>query len=330
MKTLLRKDVETNDIDIKKKRRRVVLGILLFILLLIMLFIFDFFRKANSALVEMYEPLGDTVVDLREEELSEQSQDENPEEHDSPKKMNLGEDPFSLLILGLDGPRSDAMMLATVNPNTGSTYLLSIARDTMVTISGHGSTTRINHAFAYGGIDMAINTVQDFLNVPIDYYVTLDMYEFPSLVDAFGGVSVYNDTVAFSMGGYHFPLGDIDLTGSSAYYYARMRMDDPRGDFGRQERQRDIIGAMVNELAGVTVVTRYHQIFDAVGAHMRMNITLSDIITIFTGYNRALRNITNLDLHAPGRIIGGMYLIPIPETQRLEVSTKLRTHLELE
>lgn len=293
----------------KKKRRKIILIILAVILLVIALFLVDVFRRASSAFKEMYEPLGS--VNMRQDEV------------------NLGEDPFSILILGIDGGRSDSMMLATVNPNEGTTYLLSIARDTMVTIPGHG-TTRINHAFAYGGVDMSVNTVQDFLNVPIDYHTSLDMSQFHALVDAFGGVRVYNDTVAFSMGGYDFPLGYIDLTGSSAYYYARMRMNDPAGDFGRQERQRDILGAMANEIAGITVVTRYQQILDSVGDHMRTNVTLNEMMSISINYNRALRNITNLDLRAPGQIIDGMYLIPIPEDQRLEMSTTLRNHLELD
>ena len=293
----------------RKKRRKVILTVLAVMTLVIGLFLFDVFRRASSAFREMFEPLGS--VNMRQNGL------------------NLGEDPFSILILGIDGGRSDAMMLATVNPNTGTTYLLSIARDTMVEIPGHG-TTRINHAFAYGGVDLAANTVQAFLNVPVDYHASLQMGEFHALVDAFGGVSVYNNTVAFSMGGYDFPLGHINLTGSSAYYYARMRMDDPRGDFGRQERQRDILGAMANELAGVTVVTRYQQILDSVGEQMRTNVTLNEMLTISTRYTRALRNITNLDLHAPGQMINGMYLIPIPEEQRLEMSNRLRNHLELD
>ena len=297
----------------KKKRRRIIL---LLIVLILVIFLIDIFRRANTAFDEMYEPFGETVVNLRAEQGF--------------PPLNLGEDPFSILILGLDEGRSDSMMLATVNPNTGSTYLLSIPRDTMVTISHHGSTTRINHAFAYGGIDMAVNTVQDFLNIPIDFYASLDMSEFYTLVDAFGGVRVYNNTVDFSMGGYHFPLGYIDLTGSSAYYYVRMRMDDPQGDFGRQERQRDVLGALMGELLQVTTVMRYRQIFDATGEHVRTNLSLGNIITILLRYNRALRNITHLDLQAPGQLIGGMYLIPIPEEQRLAMSNRLRNHLELE
>ena len=304
----------------RKRRRRIILFIFLIILAVIAYFVIDVYWRANSAFKEMYEPIGVTldIPDIRDDE--------------GLPPMELGEDPFSILILGLDDGRSDAIMVATVNPSLDTTYLLSIPRDTMVTIPGH-HTTRINHAFAYGGIDLSVVTVQNFLNIPIDYHVSLYMGEFHSLVDAFGGVTVYNDTVEFSMGGYHFPLGEIHLTGSQAYYYARMRMEDPRGIHGREERQRDILGAMANEMAGVTVVTRYQQILDSVGDHMRTNVSLNEMVTMSLGYNRALRNITNLNLQAPGRIFpefGGMYLIPIPEEQRLETSQRLRAHLELE
>jgi len=299
----------------KRRRRRWPWLLLLVVLCLIGFLLWDVYRRVSTAFEVMHVPIGVEVPDVREEE--------------GLPPMALGDDPFSVLILGTDGGRSDAIMVATVNPTLDSTYLVSIARDTMVDIPGFW-TTRINHAFAYGGIDLAVTTVQNLLNIPIDYHATLDMHAFPTLVDAFGGVTVYNNTVDFSLGGYHFPLGMITLTGSQAFYYARMRMDDPRGDHGRAERQRDILSAMAAELAGVTVVTRYQQILDSVGTSMATNVMINEMVTISIGYNRALRNITNLSLSAPGQIINGMYLIPIPEEQRLEMSQRLRNHLELE
>jgi len=300
---------------LKRKRRRRNIIIFLLIVGPIAMFIEAMFWRVSDVFDVIFEAVGEDVPNLREEQ--------------NLPPLNLGEDPFSILILGLDEGRSDTMMVATVNPELDTTYLLSIARDTKVDIPGHW-TTRINHAFAYGGIDLAIKTVQNFLNIPIDYYASLRMEEFPTLVDAFGGVQVYNRTVAFSLGGYHFPLGYINLTGNSAYYYIRMRIDDPRGDFGRQERQRDVLTALVNEIAGVAVVTRYQQILDSVSQYMRTDVTLNEMLTISLSYNRALRNITNLTLQAPGNIINGMYLIPIPEDQRLEMSQRLRGHLELD
>jgi len=298
----------------KRKRKRKGKFFLIIFLLIIGVgayFVFNLYQQMNYAFDQMYEPIGSAVPRLRDTEIT------------------LGDDPFSILILGLDEGRTDSMMVATVNPTLDTTYLLSIPRDTMIHFPGLW-TSRINHAFAYGGIDLTIETVQNFLNIPIDYHVSLYMDQFHSLVDAFGGITVNNDAIEFSMGGYNFPLGEITLTGSMAYYYVRMRMDDPRGDFGRQERQRDVLAAMVNELAGVTVVTRYQDILDSVGDNMRTNIMLNEMITMSLGYNRALRNVTNLGFQASGSITNGMYLIPIPEDQLGATSQRLRRHLELE
>lgn len=103
--------------------------------------------------------------------------------------------PFSILLLGTDTGelgrtekgRTDTMILATVNPQTKQTNMLSIARDSRVTITGYGQKAKINAAYSYGGIPMAINTVQSFLNVPVDYYVLMNMKGLEQLVDAVGG-----------------------------------------------------------------------------------------------------------------------------------------------
>jgi len=297
--------------DRPRRRRRKSRFLLKILLVILVIFLIDLYRRINTAFEEMYEPFGDSVVDVRD------------------SNFTLGRSSFSILILGTDGGRTDSMMVATINPRAGTTYLLSIARDTMVTIPGWG-TTRINHAYAYGGLDLAVNTVQDLLNIPIDYHVTIGMEEFHILIDAFGGVTVYNDTVAFALGGYDFPLGRVELSGSAAYYYVRMRMDDPRGDFGRQERQRDVMNAMAQEAMSFTMVRRYPQVLNSIGGHMTTNVTGGNMLVIALRYNRALRNITNLDLQAPGQIINGMYLIPIPDWQLQEMTQRLRTHLELD
>jgi len=297
----------------RRRRRRIILIIFGIILAILLYFGLDIYFRLNNMFNTIHQEV--PSIDLRR--------------RDNLPAIVLGETPFSVLILGLDGPRSDTMMVATVNPNLGTTYLLSIARDTMVDIPGFW-TTRINHAHAYGGVSLSIDTVQNFLDIPIDYYATLHMDGFSDLVDAFGGVTVYNNTVDFSLGGYHFPRGYIDLTGNQALYYVRMRMGDPLGDFGRQERQRDVLAAMADSLIGVSTVTRYQGIMDATSDHMRTDVTLAEMVRISTGYAGALGNITNLNMHYPGRIINGMYLIPIPEESRLAMSNRLRNHLELD
>ena len=292
----------------KKARRR---RMLLVLVILVLVFGADTFRRIIATFNAMRENV--ETIDMR-----------------GGRGIVLGETPISVLILGLDDGRSDSLMVATINPNTNTTYLLSIARDTYVPIIGHGTSTRINHAFAYGGAAMARDTVQKFLNIPIDFHVSMQMDGFAEFVDAVGIINVYNNTVDFSMGGHHFPLGQISLTGEQALYYSRMRMDDPRGDFGRQERQRDIIGALASELTSISGVTRYQRILDASGNNLRTDVSMGQMLAISFGYNAAVGNITNLQLIGAGQTIHGMALIVVADDELQAMSNRLRSHLELD
>jgi anionic cell wall polymer biosynthesis LytR-Cps2A-Psr (LCP) family protein len=106
--------------------------------------------------------------------------------------------PVSVLLLGVDQRpgergRSDSIMIMTLNPTRNESRLISIPRDTKVDIVGHGTNDKINHAYSFGGPEMAIKTVEKFLNIPINYYAEINMQGFTSLVDAVGGVTVNND-----------------------------------------------------------------------------------------------------------------------------------------
>jgi len=297
------------------KRTKIIIRVILGIFLVIVLYVLFLIFSVQSMFNDVHAPLD--TINMR----------------GAGQEVDLGEEPFSTLILGIDreGPhdrgRSDTMMLVTVNPNLGTTYILSLARDTMVTIDGRQ--TRINHAYAYGGPTLAIDTVQQLLNVSVDRYVEIDMLGFGPLIDAAGGITVYNNTVAFSEGGYHFPLGEIRLTGSSALVFVRMRYQDPQGDFGRQERQRAVTEAMMRQMTS-SAVTNHNAILSAAGDSMQTDISFGDMTTIALNYAGALGHVENLELRGQGQMINGMSLIVVAEADRLEMSTRLRNHLEMD
>ena len=130
------------------------------------------------------------------------------------------QEPFSILMLGVDERdgdkgRSDTMIVLTVNPQKKSVKMLSIPRDTRTEIVGHGTQDKINHAFAFGGAKMSMDTVENFLDIPIDYYMKINMEGFKDIVDAVGGVTVQND-LDFSSDGVHFAKGSHTLNGKDA------------------------------------------------------------------------------------------------------------------
>lgn len=187
-----------------------------------------------------------------------------------PKVEKIKEvDPFSVLLLGVDerandAGRSDTIIVLTVNPQKQSIQMFNIPRDTRTEIVGRGSVDKINHAYAFGGVNMSIQTVEQFLGVPIDYYVKLNMEGFVSVIDLLGGVEV-NNPFEFNMGNKKFVEGPITLTGEEALLYSRMRYDDPRGDLGRNTRQQEIVQELMKNALQVSSVMQIQNILDEVG-----------------------------------------------------------------
>lgn len=162
-------------------------------------------------------------------------------------------DPFYVLILGSDareadaGSRSDVLMLTRIDPTNATISLVSIPRDTMVTING--STQKINAAYAYGGSAMAVRTVSEFAGVPISHFVSLHFEELEEIVDMLGGVWVdIPESFSAGNGGMGFSAGKQLLTGKQALAYARERYNVSGGDFGRAQAQRQIVEAVIRQV----------------------------------------------------------------------------------
>lgn len=147
---------------------------------------------------------------------------------------------------GADQGRSDTIIFLAINPAKQETLMFSIPRDTRAELSDSGRQDKINHAYNSGGIANTVRTVERFLDTPIDYYVKVDMEGFSNIIDALGGVIVENP-FAFEYEGNRFEKGTIALDGKKALAFARMRHDDPEGDFGRNKRQRQIIQQLMNK-----------------------------------------------------------------------------------
>lgn len=241
--------------------------------------------------------------------------------------------PFSVLLLGVDEReqdvgRSDTMIVVTVNPQLGTLKMLSIPRDTRTYIVGHGTTEKINHAYAHGGISMAINTVEHFLNVPIDFYVKVNMEGFLSLIDTFNGVTVDND-LALTYKNYHFPEGQITLSGEEALVFSRIRYEDPRGDFGRQTRQRLLIEAVLAEAQQpTTVITKLDEMFEVLGNNVSMNFSATQLIELIKHYGDFDRTIEQIQLQGGhGETIDDLWYYIADEQEVQEVRQKLLQHL---
>jgi polyisoprenyl-teichoic acid--peptidoglycan teichoic acid transferase len=249
-------------------------------------------------------------------------------------KPDLKNSPISILVLGVDERkgdrgRSDTLIVVTVNPNNNSTYMTSIPRDTRTELIGKGTQDKINHAYAFGGTTMAIQTVENFLDIPIDYYMKVNMESFKGIVDALGGVKVNNQRLAFNYQGYTFPKGTINLTGEEALAYSRMRKADPRGDFGRNERQREVVNAIINEGTQVSSFTKLGDILSVMGDNITTNMSFDEMKNIQNNYRGARNNVESLEINGRGGNINGIYYFNVNDEERNRIRTVLKEHLEL-
>lgn len=251
------------------------------------------------------------------------------------KKVDVSDNkPISILLMGVDQEdngtgRSDSLMLFTLNPKTKSMKITSIPRDSYTEIVGKGKKDKINHAYAFGGIDMSVKTVENFLNVPVDHYIEVNMAGFRDIVDAVGGVDVNND-LEFTSRDQHFAKGNIHLNGETALKYTRMRYEDPRGDFGRQMRQRQVIQAVIKKGASVSSLASYGDVLKAIEKNVKTSLTQEQMFEIQKNYKDCMENSEEIQIPGDGhKAADGIWYYYVPDAAKQDITNKLRAHLEV-
>ena len=246
--------------------------------------------------------------------------------------LNNGK-PFTVLILGTDTGeygrtyrgRSDTMMLAAVSPEEKKTTLVSIPRDTKVAIPGYGYNNKINAAYSYEGTKGAVNIVQSYLDVPVDYYVEMNMKGLEELSAAVGPVKVEND-LEFTNANKTFKKGTVTIDEDNILAYTRMRYEDPRGDYGRQLRQRMVLEALVKKIATIGSMTKYQSILNAISSNMKTNLTFDDMKAIATKYSSASK-IEQIQLQGESQMIDGVSYEVVPQSNLDKVTSQLKKAL---
>ncbi|MBC5637921.1 LCP family protein [Ornithinibacillus sp. BX22] len=306
--------------ELKQKKRRKWLywvgGILLFLLLAGGGFAWYVWDKIHDTVNTMHEPLDRDKDPKRQEEINSIFKDK--------KSINI-------LLLGVDERegdrgRSDTMILMSLNPKTDSMKMLSIPRDTYVNIPGRGM-DKINHAYAFGGVELSVQTVEEAFDLPVHFYGKINMEGFELGVDALGGVTIDNH-INFTQDGFHFEEGNIRLNGKEALAYIRMRKSDPRGDMGRNERQRAIVTAAMNEAASFSSITKVGEILDIVGNNVNTDLQMKNMQALFTNYLGTRANIDTMEISGSGQIIGGIWYYIVPEAEFSRISTEIKDHME--
>lgn len=302
----------------KKKWGRWVAIILIAFLLITGGFIYYLYDKVSDTITAMHDPLARDNDPDRQKELTTIFKDN--------KSVNV-------LLLGVDERpgdrgRSDTIILLSLNPNTDSMAMLSVPRDTYVNIPGRGM-DKINHAYAFGDVDLSVQTFEEAFNLPVHYYARVNMEGFKQGVDAIGGVTIQNDQ-EFSQGGNQFSKGSVHLNGSQALDYIRMRKNDPRGDLGRNDRQRKVVTAAINELASFSSITKVGDILNILGGNVKTDLDMKSMQTLFTDYRGARNNVKTIEVSGSGQTISGIWYYRVSDEEFNRIRTEVNTHMEAE
>lgn len=256
------------------------------------------------------------------------------------KDVNLNNgDPFTVALFGVDsdakrtanggGQRSDTIMVLSINPQKKTTEIVSIPRDTQAEIVGKGTTEKINHAYAYGGPDMAVKSVEKLLNVPIDHYATIDMDGMQDMIDTVGGIDVTsNDT--FSYDGQQFNEGEkTHMDGQQAMAFIRSRKEEGAGgDFGRQERQQIVIEGLANKLTSVSSIPHFNSIMNHIKDNVKTDLSIGELNKIRSKYNDANDNVNRHQLQGQGGIQDdGLYYFVPSDSSLSEIESSIKDNL---
>ncbi|WLR49156.1 LCP family protein [Halobacillus litoralis] len=245
-------------------------------------------------------------------------------DHELTEKKRKEKEPLNILLMGVDeragdSGRSDALMVLSVDPNENRSQIISIPRDTRTEMVGDssqaGNLDKINHAYAFGGADMAIQTVENFLDIDLDYYVQVNMEGLEEMVDAVGGITIQNDIEWYGKDNFHYKKGELTMDGEEALGYVRMRYDDPKGDLGRNERQRKVIQGIVDKGMNVGSINKIGNVMDVLGKNVATNMDFSTMQDLMKNYSGARENLSTYQMTGTGTKINGIYYLEVPNQE---------------
>lgn len=203
-------------------------------------------------------------------------------------QVDVNRDPYNIYISGIDtyGPiatksRSDVNMIATINPQTHEILLTSIPRDYYVAQTCQGNQyDKLTHTGIFG-VDCTVESIENFLGISINYYGRVNFSSLENIVDAIGGIDVYNEIGFYSgVDGELIPAGYLHMYGSTALKFAQERHAYADGDRQRGRNQMIVLEAILDQAMSPAIITGYSGIMDAMSENFQTNMTKAEMTSI--------------------------------------------------
>ena len=226
-------------------------------------------NESDGEFSESYRVIYEFSVDVETENIAEE--------------VNITEESFNIFISGIDTygsissvARSDVNMVITVNPNTHKILITSIPRDYYVTLAGKNAKDKLTHAGIYG-IETSVGTIENLLDIKINYYVKVNFTSLLDIVEALGGVNVYSEYSFTSKDGYYYQKGYNNVDGKKALSFVRERGAFTEGDRVRVKNQAAMIEALINKAISPSIIVKYTSLLNALDGSFVTNIPTKDI-----------------------------------------------------
>ncbi|WP_049690253.1 LCP family protein [Anaerococcus jeddahensis] len=206
------------------------------------------------------------------------------------KEVKKGES-FNVYISGIDTygdlstvSRSDVNLIVSVNPKEGKILITTIPRDTYVNIAGLGdyANDKLTHAGLFG-VDTSIKTLENFLDINIDYYAKVNFTTLTQLIDLLNGVDVENPVAFEANGGKYFPQGTIHMDGEMALAYSRERYHLAEGDFDRGKNQVRVMTGIIRKLLSTETLLNFNSIAEVALNSVNTNMPYDKMIEMANG-----------------------------------------------
>lgn len=206
---------------------------------------------------------------------------------DISKDVNVTKEAFNIYISGIDTygtvssvSRSDVNIVATINPKTQQILLTSIPRDYYVQLyATTGYRDKLTHAGLYG-VDMSIKTIEELLDIKINYYVKVNFTSIIDIVDSLEGVEVYSDYTFTSIDGYNYQKGYNKVDGKEALSFVRERKAFATGDRQRIKNQQALIEALFRKCTSKDIITKYNNLLNSLSNSFVTNMPTDRITSL--------------------------------------------------
>ncbi len=227
------------------------------------------------------------------------------------KYVDVTNTPFNVYIAGGDAygsigyvTNTDVNMVATIDPRNNRILLTSIPRDYYVELPGKAAKDKLTHA-GYYGIETSVKAVEELLGIEINYYAKVNFSTVEKVVEAIGGVDVYND-IAFDENAfhkYHFERGNIHLNGNQALAFARERKSFADGDVQRVKNQQKVLSAIIKKMtSSTTLIENYSKILDSISDNFNTNMDNKSMAKLI---NKLLSNISSKGVNIESQNLTG-------------------------